>query len=141
MGCGSRNAHSAEIIIRATRTREVLGEKNRWSSRLLCRTELDCQRTAWSLLRRRSRVVQVARRRRRNPCDTNFGLAVRRLCCGGVRFNMRHGLKGCEAMSSGKIAPARQSHEVQRQSSHLCRRAQHPFWRAVKERANRVLCT
>ena len=36
-GCCSCIAHSAEIIINATRTREVLGEKNRWSSRLLCR--------------------------------------------------------------------------------------------------------
>ena len=43
-------------------------------------------------------------------------------------------------MTSGKWLQ-RQSHEVQRQSSHLCRRTQDPFWRAVKERANRARFT
>ena len=31
---------------------------------------------------------------------------------------LRHGSKGCEATTSGKMAPARRSREVQRQSSH-----------------------
>ena len=43
-------------------------------------------------------------------------------CCDGVRFNMRHGSKGCEVMTSGKMAPTHQSCDVQRQPSYLCSR-------------------
>ena len=79
------------IIIRATRTREVLGEESQISEITF--------------------VVNIpaARRRRRNPFDTNFCLAVRRACYDVVKFNFLETwlerLRGDDQCKNGTSAP------------------------------------
>merc|ERR1711881_767334 len=66
-----------EIIIRATRARDVLGEKGRRIRELT------------SLVQKRFKLTG--------------GLACRRACYGVVRFVMESGAKGCEVIVSGKL--------------------------------------
>ena len=95
MGCGSCDAHSAEISIRATRTREVLGEKNCWSSRLLCTSDSNSQSTAWSFCGED-----------RGSYESRDG-AGRRLCCDVVRFNLETWLEGLRGDDQWKKWPQR----------------------------------
>ncbi|KAL1532610.1 40S ribosomal protein S3-3 [Salvia divinorum] len=74
-----------EIIIRATRTQNVLGEKGR-------------------RIRELTSVVQ--KRFKLSHCGTR-GLAVRRACYGVLRFVMENGAKGCEVIVSGKLRAQR----------------------------------
>merc|ERR1712226_596524 len=69
-----------EVIIRATRTQEVLGEKGRRIRELTAVAQ--CESLKYKLL---------------------GGLAVRRACYGVVRFIMESEAKGCEVIVSGKI--------------------------------------
>merc|ERR1712205_253722 len=100
-----------EIIIRATRARDVLGEKGRRIRELT------------SVVQKRFRYpegsVELFAERVQNrglcaiaQCESvKFkllgGLAVRRACYGVVRFVMESGAKGCEVTVSGKLRSQR----------------------------------
>eukprot|EP00441_Pelagodinium_beii_P047120 CAMPEP_0197622660 /NCGR_PEP_ID=MMETSP1338-20131121/2869_1 /TAXON_ID=43686 ORGANISM="Pelagodinium beii, Strain RCC1491" /NCGR_SAMPLE_ID=MMETSP1338 /ASSEMBLY_ACC=CAM_ASM_000754 /LENGTH=233 /DNA_ID=CAMNT_0043192407 /DNA_START=37 /DNA_END=738 /DNA_ORIENTATION=+ len=100
-----------EIIIRATRTREVLGEKGRRIREL---TSLVQKRFGFP-----ENSVELFAERVENraacamaQCESlRFkllgGLAVRRACYGVVRFIMENGAKGCEVIISGKLRAQR----------------------------------
>ncbi|KAJ7926471.1 40S ribosomal protein S3 [Mycena leptocephala] len=97
-------AHT-EIIIHATHTQEVLGEKGRrireltalvqkrfkfpvelYAEKVLYRGIFQCESLRYKLL---------------------GGLAVRRACYDVLRFVMKSGAKGCEVVFSGKLRAAR----------------------------------
>jgi len=100
-----------EIIIRATRTQNVLGEKGQRIRELK------------SIVQRRFKFSEggvelfVERVANRGLCaqaqaeSLRFkllgGLAVRRACYGVVRFVMESGAKGCEVIVTGKIRGSR----------------------------------
>ncbi|KAI9318917.1 40S ribosomal protein S3 [Dichotomocladium elegans] len=100
-----------EIIIRATHTQNVLGEKGRRIRELTF------------LVQKRFRFAEntvelyAERVQNRGLCaiaqaeSVKFkllnGLAVRRACYGVVRFVMESGAKGCEVVVSGKLRAAR----------------------------------
>merc|ERR1711988_293512 len=100
-----------EIIIRATRTREVLGDKGRRIREL---TALVQKRYGFP-----ENSVELFAERVENraacamaQCESlRFkllgGLAVRRACYGVVRFIMENGAKGCEVIISGKLRAQR----------------------------------
>ena len=85
------------------------------------------------LPRRGSRVVQAARRRRRNPRDANFCLTVRRACRDVVRFNLETWLERSRGDEQWKNWPQRAKAVKSKDSHHTCRRGQDPVGRAVKE--------
>ena len=78
--------HSAEIIIRA---REALGETNRIRELTSVEQIPRAQRGAFA-----EKIESRASPATAHADDTNFGLAVRRLCCDGVRFNLETWLEG-----------------------------------------------
>ncbi|OLL25047.1 40S ribosomal protein S3 [Neolecta irregularis DAH-3] len=100
-----------EIIVRATHTQEVLGEKGRRIRELT------------SLIQKRFKfgenTVELYAERVQNrglcavaQCESLrykllAGLAVRRACYGVLRFIMESGAKGCEVVVSGKLRAAR----------------------------------
>ncbi|OZJ02448.1 40S ribosomal protein S3-1 [Bifiguratus adelaidae] len=100
-----------EIIIRATHTQDVLGEKGRRIREL---TTLVQKRFKFP-----ENTVELYAERVQNrglcavaQCESlKFkllnGLAVRRACYGVVRFIMESGAKGCEVVVSGKLRAAR----------------------------------
>lgn len=100
-----------EIIIRATRTREVLGEKGRRIREL---TALVQKRFAFPegtvelfaerVLNRGLCAMAQAESLRYKLLG---GLAVRRACYGVLRFVMESGAKGCEVIVSGKLRAQR----------------------------------
>ena len=99
------------------------------SSRLLCTSDFGLPKYSVKLEERR--VMQVARRRKRNPCVTNFCLTVRRAYCDVVRFNHETWLERLRGDDQWKkLAPARQSREAQRESSHF----------SAKTRSRRACC-
>merc|ERR1711861_125095 len=100
-----------EIIIKATRTQQVLGEKGRRIRELASvvqkrfnfaegTVELYAERVANRGL---CAVAQCESLRYK----LLGGLAVRRACYGVLRFVMENGAKGCEVVVSGKIRGAR----------------------------------
>jgi len=100
-----------EIIIRATRTREVLGEKG---SRIRELTAVVQKRYGFP---ENSVELFAERVENRAACAMAQaeslrykllgGLAVRRACYGVVRFIMENGAKGCEVIISGKLRAQR----------------------------------
>jgi len=100
-----------EIIIRATRTKEVLGEKGRRIREL---TTLVQQR--WGF-KEGSVELFAERVMNRATCAVAqaesvryklmHGLPVRRACYGVLRFIMEQGAKGCEIVVSGKLRAQR----------------------------------
>lgn len=111
-GCEVRVTHArTEIIIRATHTQEVLGEKGRRIRELT------------SLVQKRFKFaegsVELYAEKVQNrgldavaQCESLRykllgGLAVRRACYGVLRFIMESGAKGCEVVVSGKLRAAR----------------------------------
>merc|ERR1712110_1033278 len=100
-----------EIIIRATRTREVLGEKGRRIREL---TAVVQKRYAFP-----ENSVELFAERVENRASCAMaqaeslrykllgGLAVRRACYGVVRFIMENGATGCEVVISGKLRAQR----------------------------------
>ncbi|GAA6048024.1 hypothetical protein NBRC10513_003708 [Rhodotorula toruloides] len=111
-GCEVRVTHArTEIIIRATHTQEVLGEKGRRIRELT------------ALVQKRFRFpegsVELYAEKVQNrgldavaQCESLRykllgGLAVRRACYGVLRFVMESGAKGCEVVVSGKLRAAR----------------------------------
>jgi len=112
-GCEVRNSHArTEIIIRATHTQEVLGEKGRRIRELTSlvqkrfrfaegQVELYAEKVA---ARGMSAIAQAESLRYK----LLGGLAVRRACYGVLRFIMEsEGTKGCEVVVSGKLRAAR----------------------------------
>jgi len=100
-----------EIIIRATRTQNVLGEKGRRIRELTSlvqkrfnfpegNVELYAERVANRGL---SAIAQAESLR----FKLLGGLAVRRACYGVLRYIMESGAKGCEVVISGKLRAAR----------------------------------
>jgi len=111
-GCEVRAAHArTEIIIRATHTQEVLGEKGRRIREL---TALVQKRFKFG-----EGAVELYAEKVQNrglsaiaQCESLRykllgGLAVRRACYGVLRFIMESGAKGCEVVVSGKLRAAR----------------------------------
>merc|ERR1712134_200669 len=100
-----------EIIIRATRTREVLGEKGRRIRELTAVVqkrfgfpENSVELFAERVENRASCAMAQAESLRYKLLG---GLAVRRACYGVVRFIMENGAKGCEVVISGKTRAQR----------------------------------
>jgi len=111
-GCEVRVTHArTEVIIRATHTQEVLGEKGRRIRELT------------SLVQKRFKFaegsVELYAEKVQNrglsaiaQCESLKykllgGLAVRRAAYGVLRFVMESGAKGCEVVISGKLRAAR----------------------------------
>jgi len=100
-----------EIIIRATRTREVLGEKGRRIRELTALVqhrfkfpENSVELFAERVENRSSCAMAQAESLRYKLLG---GLAVRRACYGVLRFVMENGAKGCEVIVSGKLRAQR----------------------------------
>merc|ERR1712078_266149 len=100
-----------EIIIKATRTREVLGEKGRRIRELTAVVqkrfgfpENSVELFAERVENRASCAMAQAESLRYKLLG---GLAVRRACYGVVRFIMENGAKGCEVIISGKLRAQR----------------------------------
>jgi len=100
-----------EIIIRATRTREVLGEKGRRIRELTAVVqkrygfpENSVELFAERVENRASCAMAQAESLRYKLLG---GLAVRRACYGVVRFIMENGAQGCEVVISGKLRAQR----------------------------------
>jgi len=100
-----------EIIIRATRTQSVLGDKGRRIRELTSlvqkrfnfpegNVELYAERVA-------NRAMCAIAQAESLRYKLLGGLAVRRACYGVVRFIMENGAKGCEVTISGKLRGAR----------------------------------
>merc|ERR1719218_428309 len=96
-----------EIIIRATRTQNVLGEKGRRIREL---TSLVQKRFGFAEGSVELYAERVANRGlcAQAQCESLRykllgGLAVRRACYGVLRFIMESGAKGCELIVSGKL--------------------------------------
>merc|ERR1712093_595245 len=100
-----------EIIIRATRTREVLGEKGRRIRELtaVVQKRFGFPENSVELFAER---VENRAMSAMAQCDSlRFkllgGLVVRRACYGVLRFVMENGAKGCEVTVSGKLRAQR----------------------------------
>jgi len=100
-----------EIIIRATRTQSVLGEKGRRIRELTSlvqkrfnfpenNVELFAERVA-------NRALSAIAQAESLKFKLLGGLAVRRACYGVMRFVMENGAKGCEITVSGKLRAQR----------------------------------
>jgi len=111
-GCDVRVTHArTEIIVRATHTQEVLGDKGRRIREL---TALVQKRFKFpeNSLEMYAEKVQARGLSAVAQCESLRykllgGLAVRRACYGVLRFVMESGAKGCEVVVSGKLRAAR----------------------------------
>ena len=96
-----------EIIIRATRTREVLGEKGRRIRELTAVVQKRFGFPENSVELFAERVENRAMSAMAQCESLRFkllgGLVVRRACYGVLRFVMEGGAKGCEVTVSGKL--------------------------------------
>jgi len=110
--CDVRVTHArTEIIVRATHTQEVLGDKGRRIREL---TALVQKRFKFpeNSLEMYAEKVQARGLSAVAQCESLRykllgGLAVRRACYGVLRFVMESGAKGCEVVVSGKLRAAR----------------------------------
>merc|ERR1711871_174585 len=99
-----------EIIIRATRTQNVLGEKGRRIRELTSLVQKrfnfqsDVELYAERVQNRAMCAIAQAESLRYKLLG---GLAVRRACYGVVRYIMENGAKGCEVIISGKLRAQR----------------------------------
>jgi len=100
-----------EIIIRATRTRDVLGEKGRRIRELTAVVQKRYNFPENSVELFAERVENRAACAMAQCESLRYkligGLAVRRACYGVVRFIMENGAKGCEVVISGKMRAQR----------------------------------
>jgi len=100
-----------EIIIRATRTREVLGEKGRRIRELTAVVQKRYAFPENSVELFAERVENRAACAMAQAESLRYkllgGLAVRRACYGVVRFIMENGAKGVEVVISGKVRAQR----------------------------------
>merc|ERR1712107_591355 len=99
------------IIIRATRTREVLGEKGRRIRELTSAVQKRFRFPENSVELFAERVENRAANAMAQAESLRYkligGLAVRRACYGVVRFIMENGCTGCEVVISGKLRAQR----------------------------------
>ncbi|KAI9314223.1 40S ribosomal protein S3 [Dichotomocladium elegans] len=100
-----------EIIIRATHTQNVLGEKGRRIRELtfLVQKRFRFAENTVELYAERvqNRGLSAIAQAESVKYKLLNGLAVRRACYGVVRFVMESGAKGCEVVVSGKLRAAR----------------------------------
>jgi small subunit ribosomal protein S3e len=100
-----------EIIIRATRTREVLGEKGRRIRELttMVQRRFGFADNSVELFAERvdNRGLNAQAQAESLRYKLLGGLAVRRACYGVLRFVMENGAKGCEVRVSGKLRAQR----------------------------------
>ncbi|TPX34525.1 hypothetical protein SmJEL517_g02907 [Synchytrium microbalum] len=100
-----------EIIIRATQTQKVLGEKGRRIRELTSvvskRFNFPDGTVELYAERIQSRGLSAIAQAESLKFKLIQGLAVRRACYGVVRFIMEAGAKGCEVVVSGKLRGAR----------------------------------
>jgi small subunit ribosomal protein S3e len=100
-----------EIIIRATRTREVLGDKGRRIRELtaVVQKRYNFPENSVELFAERveNRAACAGAQAESLRYKLLGGLAVRRACYGVVRFIMENGAKGCEVVISGKLRAQR----------------------------------
>merc|ERR1711959_745630 len=100
-----------EIIIRATRTREVLGEKGRRIRELtaVVQKRFGFPENSVELFAERveNRAFSAIAQCESLRYKLLGGLVVRRACYGVLRFVMENGAKGCEVMVSGKLRAQR----------------------------------
>jgi len=100
-----------EIIIRATRTKNVLGEKGRRIRELtaIVQKRFDFPEGSVELFAERvaNRGLCAVAQAESLKYKLLVGLAVRRACYGVLRFIMEAGAKGCEVTVSGKLRAQR----------------------------------
>merc|ERR1712226_1203533 len=100
-----------EIIIRATRTRDVLGEKGRRIRELtaVVQKRYNFPENSVELFAERveNRAACAMAQAESLRYKLMGGLAVRRACYGVVRFIMENGAKGVEVIISGKLRAQR----------------------------------
>jgi len=100
-----------EIIIRATRTREVLGEKGRRIRELtsLVQKRFNFPENSVGLFAEKvlNRALCAMAQCESLRYKLLNGLAVRRACYGVLRYIMENGAKGCEVIVSGKLRAQR----------------------------------
>jgi len=100
-----------EIIIRATRTKNVLGEKGRRIRELtaVVQKRFDFPEGSVELFAERvaNRGLCAVAQAESLRYKLLGGLAVRRACYGVLRFIMESGAKGCEVTVSGKLRAQR----------------------------------
>ncbi|KAF8626550.1 hypothetical protein AX15_004852 [Amanita polypyramis BW_CC] len=111
-GCDVRVTHArTEIIIRATHTQEVLGEKGRRIRELtsLVQKRFKFPENSLELYAEKiqSRALSAVAQCESLRYKLLGGLAVRRACYGVLRYVMESGAKGCEVVVSGKLRAAR----------------------------------
>jgi len=96
-----------EIIIRATRTQNVLGEKGRRIRELtsLVQKRFNFSENSVELFAEKvaNRALCAVAQAESLRYKLLGGLAVRRACYGVLRFIMENGAKGCEVLISGKL--------------------------------------
>ncbi|KAI2491943.1 Ribosomal protein S3 [Fragilaria crotonensis] len=99
--------HRTEIIIRATRTQSVLGEKGQRIRELtsVVQKRFDFADGAVELYAERVQNRGLCAQAQAESLKFKLlgGLAVRRACYGVVRFVMEASAKGCEVVVSGKL--------------------------------------
>jgi len=100
-----------EIIIRATRTQNVLGEKGRRIRELTSMVQKRFNFPEGNVELYAERVLNRALCAIAQAESLRFkllgGLAVRRACYGVLRYIMENGAKGCEVIVSGKLRAQR----------------------------------
>ncbi|KAG8885566.1 40S ribosomal protein S3 [Tulasnella sp. 331] len=111
-GCEVRETHSrTEIIIRATHTQEILGERGRRIRELtsLVRKRFKFPEDSLELFAEKvqNRGLSAVAQCESLRYKLLGGLAVRRACYGVLRFVMESGARGCEIVISGKLRAAR----------------------------------
>ncbi|WVN88123.1 40S ribosomal protein S3 [Cryptococcus depauperatus CBS 7841] len=111
-GCEVRVTHArTEIIIRATHTQEVLGDKGRRIRELkaLIEKRFKFPENALELYAEKVQYRGLSASAQAESLRYKLlgGLAMRRACYGVLRFVMESGAKGCEVVVSGKLRAAR----------------------------------
>ncbi|KAL0250680.1 40S ribosomal protein S3 [Cryptococcus tetragattii IND107] len=111
-GCEVRVTHArTEIIIRATHTQEVLGDKGRRIRELkaLIEKRFKFPENALELYAEKVQYRGLSATAQAESLRYKLlgGLAMRRACYGVLRFVMESGAKGCEVVVSGKLRAAR----------------------------------
>lgn len=100
-----------EVIIRATRTQDVLGENGRRINELTLLVQKRFRYTPGSIVLYAERVQDRGLSAVAQAESMKFkllnGLAIRRAAYGVVRYVMESGAKGCEVVVSGKLRAAR----------------------------------
>merc|ERR1712111_191212 len=111
-GCEIRQTHArCEVVIRATHTQEVLGEKGRRIRELTSLVQKRFKFAEGSIElfaeKVQNRGLSAIAQCESLKYKLLGGLAVRRAAYGVLRFVMESGAKGCEVVISGKLRAAR----------------------------------